>query len=140
MTDNETPIADNTSLDQAVPRQSQYLTKEDCGDAGMIVTVAGLAMADLENDGKTDRRTILKFHGECKPMVLNQTNKELLKIATGETTAGGVKGKQIIVFNDPTIMFGGKVTGGIRIKSVPQQQTPAMPQAAQSFDDGNIPY
>ena len=127
------------SLDQAVPKKSNFLAKEDCGESGIIVTVAGLAMTDIEGDnGQNEHRTILKFVEDIKPMVLNQTNKELLKHVTGETTAGGVKGKRIIVYNDPTIMFGNKMVGGIRIKAVPQEQSSAAP-AAPPFND-DVPF
>jgi hypothetical protein len=133
----ETPISDDMSLDQAVPRKSNYLTKDECGEGGLVVTCAGLAMAELDDDGRTENRPILKFLEDVKPMVLNQTNKELLKVATGETTAGGIKGKKIIVYNDPSIMFGGKITGGIRIKKVPTQDAPA---AAPAWSMEDVPF
>jgi len=137
----DTPINDNMSLDQAVPRNSQYLTKEDCGEAGLLVTCASLAMAELENDDKKETRTILKFVEEVKPMVLNQTNKDLLKLATGAHTAGEIKGKQIVVYNDPTVSFGGKLTGGVRIKPA-QVQQPAAPATPGAIPPGgdDIPF
>ena len=119
-----TEITDSTTLDDAVPRQSNFLTKEDV-TPDVLVTVSHLAMGDIEADGKTERRAILHFHGDgLKPMVLNQTNKELLKVATGEVTAGGIKNKKIVLFNDVTIMFQGKMTGGIRIRAARNQPEP----------------
>ena len=114
------PISDELSLDQAVPRKSKYLTKEDVGQ-GMLVTISHLTMDDVEADDKTERCTILNFHGDLKPLILNQTNKELLKVATGEVTAGGIKEKQVVLFTDATIMFGGKMVGGIRIRKAKEQ-------------------
>ena len=124
-------ITDNTSLDDAVPRQSNYLTKEDV-TPDILVTISHLSMEDIESDGKSERRTIMHFHGDTKPMVLNQTNKELLKAVTGEHTAGGIKNKKIVLFNDPTIMFGGRKTGGIRIR--------AMKTAAPVQEHDDIPF
>jgi len=115
-----TEITDSTTLDDAVPRQSNFLTKEDV-TPDVLVTVAHLAMGEVESDGKTEHRAILHFHGDLKPMVLNQTNKELLKAVTGEVTAGGIKNKKIVLFNDATIMFQGKMTGGIRIRAARNQ-------------------
>lgn len=134
----ETPIPDNMSLDQAAPKQSHYLTKDDCGTGGILVTIAGMANAELENDGKTETRPILKFVEDVKPMVLNITNRELLKVATGETTVGGIKGKQIVVYNDPTVMFGGEMKGGIRIKAA--QRAPAPAQPGDGFEDQEVPF
>ena len=131
MNDETTPIGDETSLDDAVPRQSKYLAKEDV-TPDVLVQVSHLTMDSIESDNKTERRAALHFHGDLKPMVLNQTNKELLKVATGENTAGGVKNKKIVLFNDPTIMFGGKMVGGIRIRKAKNQPEPDL--------DDDIPF
>ena len=109
-------LADEMTLDDAVPRQSKYCSKEDVGQ-GTLVVISHMTMDDIEGDHGTERRTVLHFHGDIKPLILNQTNKELLKIATGANTIGGVKEKQIVLYNDETIMFGGKMTGGIRLRA-----------------------
>jgi len=127
------PIEDSLSLDQAVPRKSKYLSREDV-NPDILVQISHLTMDDIETDGSQDRCTILHFHGDFKPMVLNQTNKELLKAATGETTAGGIKNKTIVVFDDETVMFGGKMVGGIRIRKAQNQ-----PEPKPGFDDP-IPF
>ena len=116
-------LNEDTPLDQAVPRNSKFLSKDDVG-AGVTVTISHMTLEDVEgDDGKIDRRAVLNFHGDIKPLILNQTNKELLKAVTGATTVGGVKGKTITVYSDPTIMFGGRAVGGLRIK----QADPAQP-------------
>ena len=107
---------DNMSLDQAVPKNTKYLGQDDVG-AGITVTIQGLTLEPIETDnGGTENKAVLNFVGDFKPLVLNQTNKELLKAVTGEVTAGGIKGKRITVYTDPTVMFGGKAVGGLRIK------------------------
>lgn len=123
----ETPIGDNVPLDDAVPRQSKYLAKEDV-TPDVLATVSHMTMDDIEADNKIERRAVLHFHGDLKPLILNQTNKELLKAVTGETTAGGIKNKQIVLYNDPTIMFGGKLTGGIRIRAPKNQPATPVPE------------
>jgi len=52
------------------------------------------------------------------------------------------RGKKIVVFNDPTISFGGKITGGIRLKKVAGTPRQAAEQAVveiksdmQDFED-----
>jgi hypothetical protein len=131
-------LNDNMTLDQAVPRQSKYLSKEDC-EPPVLATIAGMGMAELEGDHGTENRTVLYFNGDLKPLVLNQTNKELLKAVTGATTVGEVKGKAIVLFNDNTIMFGGKMVGGIRIRAA-QQDTPPGLTSGPELDTGSIPF
>ena len=127
------PISDELTLDLAVPRKSKYLTKDDVGQ-GLLLQISHLTMDDVESDGKDERCTILNFHGDTKPLILNQTNKELLKNATGELTAGGIKNKKIVLFNDATIMFGGKMVGGIRIRK-PKELAPQQPD-----DLSDVPF
>ena len=44
------------------------------------------------------------------------------------TPLGEAKGKQVCVYNDPTISYSGRVTGGLRIKKVaPGQQAASYP-------------
>jgi len=118
-----TELSNETTLDDAVPRQSKYLTKEDC-DPAILVSISGMTMDDIETtDGERERRTILHFNGDTKPIILNQTNKELLKEITGETTVGGVKGKKVVLYNDPTIIYKGKLVGGIRLRAAKKQPT-----------------
>lgn len=113
---------DNATLDSTVPSQSKYLSKEDV-DPPLLLTVAGMRLDELEIEGQRERKAVLCFTEDVKPMILNNTNKELLKVATGGETVGQIRGKQIVVFNDPTVMFGKKAVGGIRIRA-PKNQTP----------------
>lgn len=119
---------DSASLDSAVPSQSKYLSKEDV-DPPLLLTVAGMRLDELEVEGQRERKAVLYFKEDVKPMILNNTNKELLKIATGGTTVGEIKGKQIVAYNDPTVMFGKKAVGGIRLRA---------PKNRQPVDD--VPY
>ena len=117
------PLSDEMTLDDAVPRQNKYCAKEEVGQ-GLLVTISHMTVDDIEDNGVFEKRTVLRFHGDTKPLILNQTNKELLKVATKATTIGGVKEKQIVLYNDETIMFGGKMTGGIRLRAPKQKALP----------------
>ena len=112
---------DNATLDSTVPSQSKYLSKEDV-EPPLLLTVAGMRLDELEIEGQRERKAVLYFAEDVKPMILNNTNKELLKAATGGETVGQIKGKQIVVFNDPTVMFGKKAVGGIRIRAPKNRQ------------------
>lgn len=113
---------DDTSLDSVVPSTSKYLAKEDV-DPPLLLTVGGITLDEMEIEGNRERKSVLHFkEPNTKPMVLNNTNKELLKAVTGGRTVGEIRGKQIVVYNDPTVMFGKKAVGGIRIRAPKNQQ------------------
>lgn len=107
---------DNLSFDQLVPSSSKYLTKDDVGEDGLLLTIKGFSREVLESDGAQDEKTVMHFAEDVKPMVLNRTNSQLVALITGAKVAGEAKGKKIVVYNDPTISFGGKITGGIRLR------------------------
>lgn len=104
------------SFDQLVPTNSKYLKKEDVGTDGVVLTIKGFKRETIEGDNGDEEKVVMYFEENYNPMVVNRTNSQLIGIATGATHAGEAKGKQIIIYNDPTISFGGKVTGGLRIR------------------------
>jgi hypothetical protein len=106
------------TFDQLVPSNSKYLTKDDVGEDGMILTVKGFRNESLKSDDGDEEKMVLHFVEDVKPMVINRTNAQLIGVCTGAKTAGEAKGKQIVVYNDATVSFGGKITGGLRIKKV----------------------
>jgi hypothetical protein len=106
------------SFDALVPSNSKYLTKNDVGEDGLILTIKGFRMETLKGDDGEEDKMVVHFVEDVKPMVLNRTNSQLIGIATGAKTVAESKGKQIVVYNDPTVSFGGQVKGGLRIKKV----------------------
>jgi hypothetical protein len=114
---------------QLVPTQSNFLKKDDVGEDGVILTIKGFAHETIKGDNGDEEKVIMHFVEEgYKPMVLNSTNATVLGKITGAATAGEARGKQIVVYDDPSVSFGGKVTGGLRLKKV--QGAPAQPRAA----------
>lgn len=127
------------TFDQLVPSKSKYLTKDDVGEDGLILTVKGFRMETLETDDGNEDKMVLHFMENVKPMVLNRTNAQLMSLATGAKVAGEAKGKQIVVYNDPTVSFGGKITGGLRIKKLTSAPKPATGKS--DLDDSDdIPF
>lgn len=130
------------TFDQLVPSKSKYLTKDDVGSAGLILTIKGFRMETLESDDGNEDKMVLHFVEDVKPMVLNRTNAQLLAVATGAKSVGESKGRQIIVFNDPTVSFGGKVTGGLRIRQHTEERpkpAPARPAQPVGISAGREP-
>jgi hypothetical protein len=118
------------SFDQLVPSNSKYLGKGDVGEDGIVVTIKGFRNKTLESDDGNEEKIVMHFLEDVKPMVINRTNSQLIGVCTGAKTAGEAKGKQIVVYNDPTISFGGKITGGLRIKKIS-----GAPKAVQTKSD-----
>jgi len=124
------------SFEQLVPSKSKYLAKDDVGEDRIILTVRGVRMETLETDDGSEDKVILHFmEKDVKPMVLNRTNAQLLGIATGAKNAGEAKGKKIVVFNDATVSFGNKITGGLRIKKVG-----GPPKASETEFNDDVPF
>ena len=121
MTDEHmsTPIPDDMPLDKAVPRNSKYLSKEDV-DPPLLVQIFKMTTDQIDGDLGPEEKAVLHFHGDVKPFILGPTNKNMLKAITGATTVGEVRNHKIILYNDPTVAFRGKLTGGVRMRSAVQ--------------------
>lgn len=131
------------SFDQLVPSNSKYLGKADVGEDGLILTIKGFRMETLKSDEGDEDKMVMHFQEDVKPMVVNRTNAQLIGVATGAATAGDARGKKIVVFNDPTVGFGGKITGGLRIKKVTGAPRPAAAANGASPNDefgDSIPF
>jgi hypothetical protein len=132
---------DNLKFDELVPSKSKYLAKSDVGEDGLILTIKGGRMELIESDDGSEEKVVLHFVEDIKPMVLNRTNAALMAGATGVGTLGEAKGKQIVVYNDPSISFGGKITGGLRIKKIPgPARAPGLAAARATPADDDIDF
>jgi hypothetical protein len=103
-------------------KDSKFLTKDDVGN-GILVTIDHYELLDvsLENE-PVKEKWCLYFKEADKPFVLNITNGNLIAAITGSEDFDDWVGKQIVLFNDVTVQFAGKVTGGIRVRASKRQQ------------------
>ena len=92
---------------------SKFLKKEDAGD-GILVTIKGVEKRDVGTESEPEQKWVLLL-AETKPLVLNSTNLALIEKATGSDDTDDWTGKQIVLFNDENVSFGGKLTGGVRV-------------------------
>jgi hypothetical protein len=129
---------DALTFDKLVPSKSKFLSKEDVGEDGMILTIKGMRMETLQFDDGDEDKVVLYFQENIKPMILNPTNAQLIGLATGARTAGESKGRKIVVFNDPTVSFGKKIVGGLRIKKL--SGTPKSAPNADGELNDDIPF
>ena len=128
------------TFDELVPSQSKYLAKNDVGEDGLILTIRGFRREEVKGDDETELKVVMYFVEDVKPMILNRTNAALLAGATGVAKAGEAKGKQIVVYNDMSVSFGGRVTGGLRIKRIAGAPKTAPKSAPGSSLDDEIPF
>lgn len=118
-------------------KDSKFLTKEDCEPA-VKVTITGWAEEDVSMETQpTKMKYVLHFKELAKPLVLNNTNGQRIALLTGKDDFDDWTGHQITLFNDPTVEFGGKLVGGIRVW-VPQQ-APVMPATTNPGHRGDGP-
>lgn len=97
--------------------KSRYLTKDDVGD-GKLLTISSYQEEDVsQKEGPEEIQWVLYFN-ECeKGMVLKPTNGNLIMSIVGSGNFKDWPGKQIVLWNDTSVMFAGKRTGGIRAKA-----------------------
>lgn len=98
-------------------KNSKFLAKEDV-EPDALVTIKNYEEMDVSLEKEpTKMKWVLYFKELDKPMVLNKTNGMLLAAITGSEEFDDWIGKQIILFNDKSVMFAGEFTGGIRIRA-----------------------
>ena len=125
-------------LDTLVPSESKYLAKEDVGIAGINLTISKFTRETVGQGKDADDRAVLWFKEDYKPMVLNKTNKNMIKHYLQATTAEEVMGKQINVYNNPDIEYGGEIVGGLRIRGL--QEGAQAEVKSDPLDDDDIPF
>jgi hypothetical protein len=116
-------------------KQSKYMKKEDCGDDGILVTIAALKQENVAPDNKPEElKWILHFNGDHKPLVLNSTNLALMEKALGSDDSDDWVGKKVVLFNDENVSFGGKLTGGVRVDVARTKRHHAKQEKAPAVD------
>ncbi len=119
-------------------KDSNFLTKEDCEPA-IKVTVSHCVEENVAMANQPARMKYVVFFKELqKGMVLNLTNFQRIVQVSGIPDTDNWQGVQITLFNDPTVDFGGKLVGGIRVW-MPQQQVVPVAPPSHSAPQGSMP-
>lgn len=127
-------------------KQSKFLTRHDVGN-GVLVTIKSLYQTNVSKEGAPEElRWALEFEEIDKPLICNSTNGQIIsQIVKSEETDDWV-GHKIVLYDDPTVSFGGKLTGGIRVRAPKGQAKPAPKPAATTIlpqeeqTDESIPF
>jgi hypothetical protein len=108
---------------------SNYLKQSDFPE-DYVVTVRAIERKNIAMDGKPAEYKWLATYAEFeKPMVLNSTNIQLMAKACGSDDTDDWIGKQVIVYVDENVSFGGELVGGLRIRKH-KQAAPVAPRPA----------
>jgi len=105
--------------------ESKYLRKEDV-ESPKLLTVASFTK---ENVARKDEPPKIKWivhwlEQGVRPMVLGSTTQMQLKTATGAGKPAECVGHQVVAYNDPNVMFGTKMTGGVRLRAPKNRAAP----------------
>ena len=118
--------------------QSKFLKKEDFPQP-VVLSIKGVA---IEEVGRNDTRWVLYFNEKTKAVVLNVTKIKQLEQRYGDDTDHWI-GKKVKVSNDPTVMMGQQVVGGIKFTLPPPGTAtapiPPPPPPVDEFND-DIPF
>ena len=122
--------------------ESKYLKQADFPDP-LIVTVAKIGKINIAKEGDPpEEKWAVRFREFNKPMLLNSTNIKLLEKACGSDDTDEWAGKEVILYTDDSVSFGGQIVGGLRIKkqhAAPTRKTEEPMKALADMDD-DIPF
>ena len=131
-------------------KESKFLKQADVG-RGTLGTIQKVLRMNVAAEGADpELKWCMEFAEIEKPLVLNATNIALCeKICASDDTDAWI-GKRIVLYVDPSISYGGKIVGGIRVRApkptapkAPPPPPPLPPEetmATGEFDDSDIPF
>jgi len=97
---------------------SRYLKVADVREGPMTVTVRDCVKENVaQKNQPQEQKWVLKFHEIEQGLVLGETNRGLMVIATGSEYSEEWIGKRIVLYNDSTVMLGRERTGGVRVRA-----------------------
>jgi hypothetical protein len=103
---------------------AKYLKKEDI-PSPVNTSILWIKEEEVTAPGKgTETRLVLYFDGQKKGMVLNTANAEALAEIAGTEDYEKWSDIPIQLYVDPDVKYGGKKTGGIRIRKLASVQVP----------------
>jgi hypothetical protein len=118
---------------------SRFLKRDDF----VKPTVYTIKYLAIEEVAKGEEKPILYFLESTKGLALNKTKIKQLEAGYGDDTDHWI-GRKVRLTNDPTVEFGGKIVGGIKLelsKGKPVQAEPvASPPPADDMDEQEVPF
>jgi hypothetical protein len=126
---------------QAKKLNAEYLKSLD--KPAVKATITGGGTASFKDGTKSPYLTVTSPSGQWegeKEMILNASNRNILKAVLGAQPGSWI-GQEIGVYFDPTVSFGGKPIGGIKVKPfVPDPFATQAQVAAPVSVEADIPF
>lgn len=111
---------------QAFP--SNYLGKDDVSSP-ITVTIDRVEAESVGQGAEAEEKRVAHFQEKVKPMILNSGNWQMIESISGEGDDEHWAGTRIEIFVDPTVSYGGKRIGGLRVREATAQRPAATPAA-----------
>jgi len=126
--------------------ESKYLKKNDVPEhPGIVLQIDRFEAVEME--GEASKKPVMHFVDlNYKPMVINATNRAKLENAFKSSDTDDMVGKYIGVYNDPEVMYAGKVVGGLRVRSLSRAEATKVygnaeqKQDSKGADDDDVPF
>lgn len=121
--------------------KGKYLKKEDC-PSPVLYTIRNFTVENVAQENQPqEMKGIMWFNEVEQGLVMNNTNLQLAAQAFGTMETTEWTGRQIVVYADPTVSFGGKMVGGLRLRGPKKQAENAQQPAGDAFDESqDIPF
>ena len=111
----------------------KYLKASQLTEEGTVHTIMSCEEEPIQSQtGADELKWVLYLSDGLKPLILNSTNINRLIAACGTDDVDEWAGKRIVVYNDPSISYGGSVTGGCRVRAVRSEKAPKRPTKRQA--------
>lgn len=120
-------------------KESKFLKKEDVGQ-GRLFTINKIEKVNVAlEDQPKEEKWVTYFREVEKGFVTNWTNLQLIAKAMGSDEVETWTGKQIVLYEDPNVSYGGKLTGGIRCRAPKQNSQSGNVPTQSGNDERNSP-
>ena len=119
--------------------QSNWLRKDDLDDpiGGEVLTIRKIT-EELVGSDQQSKWAVHWKERDVQPMLLNKTNLRILAAMLGDDTDNWI-GKEVEVYHDPSISYGGQLVGGLRVRP-PRPPKPRARQPRAELPDDDINF
>jgi len=115
---------------------SKYMSKDDV-KVPVRATIAAVRFDVLKGENGDEQKPVMYFQGDVKPMIVNNTNWMTCEDAWGDDSDNWL-GKSVELYFEPSVMFGGKRVGGVRVRISASGKTQAAAPAMTTQQAGEV--
>lgn len=117
-------------MNVALLKDSKFLRKEDVGEDGTVLTIRSITQENVAQQGaEPEMKWCIHFDEVEKPCVINNINAQMIAKLTGADDTDEWPGHKITLYSDPSVSFGGRLIGGIRVRAAQKQAASAQPRS-----------